>query len=145
MQLLSDSINERTGCDNVIQENLHKYSQMILMFYLAVALLGVGGFFLTENTLGDTTAGKSIIQITTSIGSITTALSNADSVIDYGLLVGYALYHGINIIIQFLNLVLHAVEPIAVLLHIPASVYGPIQIVINCIIIYDFGKLILNR
>lgn len=115
------------------------------MFYLAVALLGVGGFFLTENTLGDTTAGKSIIEITSSIDSVTTALSNASGIIDYGLLVGYALYHGITIVIQFLNLVLHAVEPIAVLLQIPAAVYGPIQIVINCIIIYDFGKLILSR
>lgn len=129
----------------MIHENLQKYANLILIFYLATMLLSAGSFFVTDNTLGDSTTGNAVQGIVDNIDSVMDKLSNANNVIDYTLLIGYALYHGIIIIISFLVLVFNAIEPIAILLQIPYAVYHPIQLVIDCIIIYDFAKMLFNR
>lgn len=129
----------------MMHENLQKYVNLVLIFYLATTLLSVGSFFVIDNTLGDSTSGNAMQDIVDNIGSVQTKLENADNLLDYTLLVGYSLYHGIVIIISFLKLVLTGIVPIAVLLQIPSVVYLPIQIVIDCVVIYDFAKMLFNR
>ena len=129
----------------MIRENLQRYAHLVLVFYLATALLSVGSFFVIDNTLGDSTTGNAIENIVGNIDAVMNKLSNATNLLDYGLLIGYALYHGIIIVISFLTLVFNAIEPIAILMQIPYAVYHPIQLVINCIIIYDFAKMLFNR
>ena len=129
----------------MINENVQKYMTLTLVFYLATALLSAGSFFIVDNSLGDSTTGTAIEEIVDNIDSVLLKLTNANNIIDYTLLIGYALYHGIIIIISFLVLVFNALEPIALLLQIPYAVYHPIQLVIDCIIIYEFAKMLFNR
>jgi len=129
----------------MMNENLQKYVNIVLVFYLATTLLSVGSFFVIDNTLGDSTTGNAMNDIVDNIGSVQTKLENADNLLDYTLLVGYSLYHGIVIIISFLKLVLTGIVPIAVLLQIPSVVYLPVQNVIDCVVIYDFAKMLFNR
>lgn len=129
----------------MMNENLQRYVNLVLVFYLATTLLSVGSFFVIDNTLGDSTTGNAMNDIVDNIGSVQTKLENADNLLDYTLLVGYSLYHGIVIIISFLKLVLTGIVPIAVLLQIPSVVYLPVQIVIDCVVIYDFAKMLFNR
>lgn len=129
----------------MMHENLQRYVNLVLVFWLASTLLSAGAFFVIDNTLGDSTTGNEMQDIVDNIDSVQTKLENADNLLDYTLLIGYSLYHGIVIIISFLKLVLTGIVPIAVFLQIPAVVYLPIQIVIDCVVIYDFAKMLFNR
>lgn len=126
-------------------DKLEKWMTVVIIMNMTMVLVNVGGFFPMQNTLGDSTVFNSMLSIDNSFSVITTELLDANSIIDYTMLVGYALYYGIQIMIDFLLLIFLALEPLALLLSVPKVVYAPIQLVVDLIIIYNFGKLLFNR
>jgi len=126
-------------------DKLEKWMTVVIIMNMTMVLVNVGGFFPMQNTLGDSTVFNSMLSIDNSFNVITTELLDANSIIDYTMLVGYALYYGIQIMIDFLLLIFLALEPLALLLSVPKVVYAPIQLVVDLIIIYNFGKLLFNR
>lgn len=126
-------------------DKLEKWVTVVIIMNMTMVIINAAGFFPMQNTLGDSKVGESMQNIDDSFSAVKQQLLGANSIVGYTLLVGYALYYGISIMIDFLLLIFLALEPLALLLRMPTVLYAPIQLVVDLIIIFNFGKLLFNR
>lgn len=126
-------------------DKLEKWMTVVIIMNMTMAIINAAGFFPMQNTLGDSKVGESMESIKTSYNLIVDDLLDADNIVDYTLFLGIALLNGIKIMVNMLALIFVALEPLALLIRMPSALYTPIQLVVDMILIYNFGKLLFNR
>jgi hypothetical protein len=126
-------------------DKLEKWMTVVIIMNMTMAIINAAGFFPMQNTLGDSAVGESMDNIQSNYYSVKEGFNTSDNIVDYTFNLGKALYNGIKIIISVLSLIFTALEPLALLLRMPSALYVPIQLVVDVMIIYNFGKLLFNR
>jgi hypothetical protein len=98
---------------------------------------------ITQNIGTDTYTNMQTIS--TSWNTLSSTFENADSITDYVAFGILLLKQGILIVLNIILLYFNGSTAIFQLFYIPSLIYAPIVILVNIIIIYDIGKLLLNR
>ena len=126
----------------MIYENVQRYAYFVMCLNIGFMLLAGAGIFPTSSySIG----GYNLMQsLYNDISEITSSFENASGGLDYALVAGFAIINGIQIIIKFIGMILLAVPAICQPIGIPALIYVPLGVLVDCIVLYDFGKLILK-
>lgn len=125
----------------MITENLQKYAYVMMFVNLAFILVNIAGIFTISYTVGGYDA---IEDITDTISGITGKFENAGNSLEYILVVGFMVIEGVKLIILFILLVFFGLAAIFEVLGVPVLLYGPIVVVVDAIILYDFAKMLLK-
>jgi hypothetical protein len=126
----------------MIYENVQRYSYFVMCLNIGFMILAGSGIFPTTSySIG----GYNLMEsLDNDIESIKVSFENASGGLDYAFVAGFAIINGIQIIIKFIGMVLLAVPAICEPIGMPALIYIPMGVLVDCIVMYDFGKLILK-
>lgn len=124
---------------DTMSENLQKFAFAYIFITISFSIINLSGVF----PIAFTIAGYPAIQeLGDTVLSITQQFQSAGNTLEYLYVVGFAAIMSIKVIILFLLIVFFGFTPIFELLSIPALMYAPLIVAINCLILYDFAKIL---
>lgn len=128
-----------------VYENVQRYSYFMMMLTVAAMLIGATGVFPVTYSVGGYNIMSSIAADVSDTANELTSISTDPSLIN---IVSGGIELAIKallIIVKFIAIILVGiggfVEPIGV----SPIVWGPIQVVIDCVVLYDLAKLVFMR
>lgn len=122
-------------------DTLQKYAYTMMFINIALILINIAGFFPVANSI----AGYSYMEnIADQFSTMEDQLASANSTLEYIYVAGLMLIIGIQVLVLFIALVFFGIALIASFIGIPAVIYGPIVIALDCVVLYDFAKMLLR-
>lgn len=125
-------------------ENLQKYAYTMMFINIAFIIVNLAGIFPIAYTVdgysGITDMQNNIERINTTFNNA----SNSGSSLEYVAVIAILLIEGVLILVKFLMLVFTGLAGIFSMLGVPAVFYVPIVAVVDAIVLYDVGKLLLR-
>lgn len=128
----------------MVYDQIQKYAYLTLIVCVVSVLIGVSGM-MPGNFIEDDKTYEKMEELSASWEGLSGKFQNASGIFDYiefGILL---LKEGILIILNIIALYFISSATLFKLFFIPAAIYTPIIILTNIIVIFDIGKLLLNR
>lgn len=126
------------------EDKVEGYAFFMLFFQLSLTLLSVAGLdFMHLEIVGFDVTG----MMTSSLNNFTNLISDFTSnsgLWDYATAIMLLLWNGVKIVFSFVLMVLTGLKPLAQLFGIHPLIYTPLIGVIDLVIMYSVGKLLLG-
>lgn len=124
----------------MMEEKIKQYAYVMMFLSLAFTLLNVSGAMSIHNDPIGFGLSEDYADRLTGIQDKFSSSSGFEYVIAVGLLI----YNGVTIIVIFVAQVFTGIISLAQFFGIPSQISYPIQLVIDAIIMYDLGKMLLR-
>lgn len=123
-----------------MEEKVKQYAYVMMFLSLAFSLLNVSGVIPVHSDPIGFGLTRDMAEDVNEIQEKFTSSSGFEYVIAVGLLI----YNGVKIVLTFVVIVFTGVASVAQFFSIPYQIYIPIQMVIDAIVMYDLGKMLLR-
>lgn len=124
----------------MMEEKVKQYAYVMMFINLSLALLNISGVMPVHteiagfDVMGDMTQNAYDIQ----------EKFSSSSGFEYVIAVGLLIYNGVKIILEFVFLIFAGLVPVFEAFGISSLLYIPIITVIDAIVLYDLGKMLLR-
>ncbi len=123
-----------------MEEKVKQYAYVMMFLSLAFSLLNVSGITPVHN---DPVGFGLTRDMAEDVNEIQEKFSSSSG-FEYVIAVGLLIYNGVKIVLTFVVIVFTGIASVAQFFSIPYQIYIPIQLVIDAIVMYDLGKMLLR-
>lgn len=124
----------------MLEEKVKQYAYVMMFLNLSLALINISGIMPIHTEI----AGFDVMDDMTQNAYEIQEKFSSSSGFEYVIAVGLLIYNGVKIILEFVFLVFAGLVPVFQAFGISALIYGPIVTVIDAIVLYDLGKMLLR-
>jgi hypothetical protein len=125
-------------------ENLQKYAYTMMFLNIAFMIVNIAGIFPIAYTIAGYPVIESLQGDITTINTQFQQATGSNNPLEYIEAIAILLINGVKILLKFLLMVFAGLAGIFSILSVPGLIYTPIVAVIDAIILYDLGKLLLR-
>jgi hypothetical protein len=125
-------------------ENLQKYAYVMMFINIAFIIVNIAGIFPIAYTVAGYPAIEKMQDEITEIDSKFQKATGSSNPLEYLEAIAFLLINGVQVLLKFLLLIFAGLASIFAMLGVPAVFYIPIVAVVDAIVLYDVGKLLLR-
>lgn len=124
----------------MMEEKVKQYAYVMMFLNLSMALLNISGIMSVHTEI----AGFDVMDDMTQNAYEIQEKFSSSSGFEYVIAVGLLIYNGVKIILEFVFLIFAGLVPVFQAFGISPLLYIPIVTVIDAIVLYDLGKMLLR-
>jgi len=125
-------------------ENLQKYAYTMMFVNIAFIIVNIAGIFPIAYTVAGYPAIESLQKDITEIDTKFQLATGSSNPLQYLDAIALLLINGVKILLKFLMLIFAGLAGIFSMLGVPGIMYTPLVAVVDAIILYDLGNLLLR-